>query len=383
MYTNRPTFAWIDLDALEYNFRALRKRVGADIAILAVVKADAYGHGAIPVATTLERHGADCFGVAFVEEGMELRNGGISKPILILGGIYPGEALKAHTHGLTPVVVSLERGLELAREATDLGLKIKVHVKVDTGMTRLGIPVREAVEGILRLAREPVLEIEGLLSHFATVSPNLGPDYWDQLAKFRGVVDQLQSKGVDPPIKHMSASTAILGAPKPPFNMVRPGIMLLGATKMPGFEKVMDLRPVFRFTTQIIRLSRVPVGTPISYGGKFVTQRESMIATLPVGYADGLNRLLSNRGSALVRGKRAPIVGAVCMDLCMLDVTDIPSAANGDEVVFIGRQGDEEIRSEEVAELCNTIPYEIFCNINHRVGRIYVKRNGGDSYASV
>jgi alanine racemase len=383
MYTNRPTFAWIDLDALEFNFRALRKRVGADTSILAVVKADAYGHGAVPVAGTLERLGADGFGVAFAEEGMELRHGGISKPILVLGGIYHGEARKAAIHGLTPVVPSLQRGLDLAREARELGLSFPVHIKIDTGMTRLGIPVGEAVESVKKLAGEPELRIEGLISHFATVSPDLGPDYWDQVAKFRQVVDALKGEGIDPPYKHIANSAAILSVPKPPFNMVRPGIMTLGAAKMPGFERIMKLKPVFRFTTEIIHLSRVPAGTAVSYGGTFVTQRESVIATLPVGYADGLNRRLSNQGEALVCGKRAPLVGAVCMDMCMIDVTDIPDAAIGNEVVFIGRQGDQAITAEQVAEICGTIPYEIFCNINHRVGRIYVKRNGRDSHPAV
>ncbi len=374
MYTNRPTFAWIDLDALEHNYRVLRRRVGADTGIMAVVKADAYGHGAVPVAATLERLGADGFGVAFAEEGIRLREGGISKPVLILGGIYHGEALKAHQYNLTPVVISLERGLDLAREAREVGRRFAVHVKVDTGMTRIGIPAGEAKEAILQLAQQMELRIEGLISHFATVSPDLGPDYWDQLSKFRRLVDELKAAGVDPPIKHMANTAAVLGAPKPPFNMVRPGIMLYGDCPGPGFENVLDLHPVFRFATEIVHLKRVPPGTAISYGGTFVTQRESVVATLPVGYADGLNRRLSNRGFALVHGRRAPIVGAVCMDMCMIDVTDTPDAQVGDEAVFIGEQQGARITAEEVAETCGTIAYEIFCNINYRVGRIYVKR---------
>ncbi|NLH50961.1 MAG: alanine racemase [Myxococcales bacterium] len=373
MYTHRPTFAWINLDALEHNFRVLRKRLGADIGIMAVVKADAYGHGAVPVAANLERLGADSFGVAFAEEGMLLREGGISKPVLILGGIYHGEALKAHQYSLTPVIISLERGLDLAREARELGLRFDVHVKVDTGMTRIGIPVGEAKDAILRLAQEPELRLEGLISHFATVSPDLGADYWDQLARFKRLLDDLKAEGIDPPIKHMANTAGILGAPKPPFNMVRPGIMLYGSYPGPGFENVLDLRPVFRFTTEVFHLKTVPAGTPISYGGTFVTARESIIATLPVGYADGLNRRLSNRGAALVKGRRAPIVGAVCMDMCLLDVTDIPGVRVGDEAVFIGGQGAERITAEEVAEICDTISYEIFCNINHRVSRVYVR----------
>ena len=374
MYTNRPTFAWIDLDALEHNFLTLRRRLGADIGIMAVVKADAYGHGGVPVATNLERLGADSFGVAFAEEGILLREGGITRPIYILGGIYHGEALKAYKYGLTPVIISLENGLELAREAAELKLTFNVHVKIDTGMTRIGLPVKEAAAAIARLAREESLNIQGLISHFATVSPDLGSDYWDQLASFRALLDELAALGVDPPIKHLANSSAVLGAPKPPFNLVRPGILLYGSYPGPGFENILNLKPVFRFTTEIFHLKRVPAGTPVSYGGTFVTQRESVIATLPVGYADGLNRQLSNRGHALVHGKRAPIVGVVCMDMTMLDVTDIPGAAIGDEVVFIGEQGDERITAEEVAEICGTISYEIFCNINRRVSRIYTKK---------
>jgi alanine racemase len=383
MYTHRPTFAWIDLDALEHNFKVLRRRLGTDIGIMAVVKADAYGHGAVPVAATLERLGADGFGVAFGEEGMRLREGGISKPVYVLGGVYHGEALKAHQYSLTPVIISLERGLDLAREARELGLRFTVHVKVDTGMTRVGIPMHQAKEAIIRLAQEPELAIEGLISHFATVSPDLGADYWDQLAQFRRLVDELKAAGIDPPLKHMANTAGILGAPKPPFNLVRPGILLYGSYPGSGFENVLDLRPVFRFATEITHLNHVPPGTAISYGGTYVTTRESVIATLPVGYADGLNRRLSNRGQALVRGRRAPIVGVVCMDMCMIDVTDIPGAALGDEAVFIGEQQGERITAEEVAEICGTISYEIFCNINHRVGRIYVKRASRHPLATV
>ncbi len=373
MYTHRPTFAWIDLDALEHNYRVIRKRVGADIGIMAVVKADAYGHGGVPVAANLERLGADCFGVAFAEEGMALREGGITKPILILGGIYHGEIVKAHRYNLTPVVISLENGLELAHEARECGLRFQVHVKVDTGMTRIGIPVAEAKEAIRQLVAQDALVLEGIVSHFATVSPDLGPTYWAQLTRFLRLLEELEALGINPPMKHMANSAAILGAPKPPFNFVRPGIALYGANPGAGFENILDLQPVFSLTTEIFHLKRVPPGTPISYGGAFVTPRESVIATLPVGYADGLNRRLSNHGCVLVRGQRAPIVGAVCMDMTMVDVTDIPGAAIGDETVFIGRQGEQCITVEEVADICGTISYEVFCHINQRVSRVYIR----------
>ncbi len=373
MYTHRPTFAWIDLDALEHNYRVIRKRVGADIGIMAVVKADAYGHGGVPVATNLERLGADCFGVAFAEEGMALREGGITKPILILGGIYPGEVIKAFRYNLTPVVISLENGLELAHEARERRLRFQVHVKVDTGMTRIGIPVAEAKEAIQQLVAQDSLAIEGIISHFATVEPDLGSTYWDQLTAFRSLLAELETLGINPPMKHIANSAALLGAPKPPFNFVRPGIALYGAYPGAGFENVLDLQPVFSLTTEIFHLKHVPAGTPISYGGTYLTQRPSVIATLPMGYADGLNRQLSNRGHVLVRGQRAPIVGTVCMDMTMVDVTDIPGVTIGDEVVFIGRQGGDRITAEEVAEICGTISYEVFCHINQRVSRVYFR----------
>jgi len=376
MNTNRPTFAKIDLDALEHNYRQLRKRVGEDTGIMAVVKADAYGHGGVPVGANLERLGADWFGVAFCEEGIQLREGGITRPILVLGGIYFGEARTAHKYALTPVVFSYDSARELSAQAVELGLSFDVHVKIDTGMTRLGIAPERAVEQIVKIAELPNLRIEGALSHLATVTPDLGDAYWTQMAAFREVLEQLQERGIDPPVKHLANTAACLASPRPPFNLVRPGIMLLGCYPEPSFEKLIDLKPVFSLTTEIIHIQTVDPGTPVSYGGTFVTSRETRVATLPMGYADGLSRALSNRGSVLVHGKRAPIIGTVCMDMCMIDITDVPDVKIGDETVFIGRQQKERITAEEVAELCNTIPYEIFCNINQRVSRIYLKSSG-------
>jgi alanine racemase len=373
MFTNRPTFAQIDLDALEHNYNVIKKRLGPDVAILSVVKADAYGHGGVPIAANLERLGAAAFGVAFCEEGVSLREGGISKPILVLGGIYWGEALKAHYYSLTPVIFSRENAEATIRQSRDLGVTFNVHLKIDTGMNRIGLHVDEAIE-VAKLVRDSgVLKIEGLLTHLATVTPELGDDYWNQVTLFKDVVERLTREGIEIGTTHMANSAAIMAAPRPPFNMVRVGKAMLGAFPGGGFVGMLPLQPILSLLTQITHLKRIPKGERVSYEGTFTAQRETLVATMPMGYADGLNRKMSNNGEALVRGQRVPIIGNVCMDMAMLDVTDVPGAALGDPVTLIGAQGSERITVEEVAKRCGTIPYEIFTNINHRVARIYKK----------
>ena len=376
MNTSRPTFAKIDLDALEHNYLQVRKRVGHDVAIMSVIKADAYGHGCVPVGTTLQRLGVDWFGVAFCEEGIALREGGITRPILLLGGIYYGEAKTAAKYSLTPVVFSLENAKMVSAQAQELGLTLDIHIKIDTGMSRIGLMVDEAVDQVEQIVALPNLRIQGILSHFATITPDLGPAYWKQMAAFRQILDALGERGIDPPLKHIAATAACMASPSPPFNMVRPGILMLGSYPDSGFEKLMDLKPVFSLTTGITHIKTIAPGTAVSYGGNFVAERPTRVATLPMGYADGLSRHLSNRGSVLVRGRRVPILGNVCMDMCMIDVTEVDEVQVGDEVVFIGQQIGERITAEEVAALCGTIPYEIFCNINQRISRIYLKQNG-------
>jgi len=376
MNTNRPTFAKIDLDALEHNYIQLRKRVGQDVDIMAVVKADAYGHGAVPIASNLEKLGANWFGVAFCEEGILLREGGITSPILVLGGIYFGEAEKAHKYDLTPVVFSVDHARELSSQAVDLGLDFTVHIKVDTGMSRIGLMYEDnAADNVEKIIGLPNINVQGILSHFATVTFDLGNGYWNQMSRFHKLLEELEKRGINPPIKHIANSSGCMASPRPALNLVRPGIMLFGVYPDKSFVKLMDLKPVFSLTTEIFHLKTVKTGSAVSYEGAFVTKRETKIATLPMGYADGLSRRLSNVGSVLVRGKRVPIIGNVCMDMCMVDVTDVQGVKKGDEVVIIGKQGSGEITAGEVADLCGAIPYEIFCNINHRVSRIYLKKN--------
>jgi len=379
MFTHRPTFAHIDLDALVHNFNVISDRLGDGLSIMAVVKADAYGHGGAPIAAVLERIGAATFGVAFCEEGIRLREGGVTKPILVLGGIYFGEAKKAAYYNLTPVIISRQNALDTIQQFKDVGLKTKVHIKVDSGMNRIGLHPDEVDEVVDIILKSKVLEINGLMSHLATVTPDLGEYYWKQVTIFREIVDRLEKRGVCPPWVHIANSSAVIAAPRPPFNLVRVGVSMFGASPGPTFSKMLKVKPVLELITEIIHVKSVPPGNPISYEGTFVTKADTVVATIPMGYADGLNRKLSNRGEALVRGRRVPIIGNVCMDMSMLDVTAVPGAAPGDKVTLIGTQGDEIITADEVARHCGTIPYEILTNINHRVARIYRK---GDSNAS-
>ncbi len=379
MFTHRPTFAHIDLDALVHNFNVISNRLGDGLSVMAVVKADAYGHGGAPIAAVLERIGAAAFGVAFCEEGVRLREGGVTKPILVLGGIYFGEAQKAAYYNLTPVVISRQNAVDTIQQFKDLGLKTKVHVKVDTGMNRIGLHPGEVDEVVDMILDSKVVEIDGLMSHLATVTPDLGEQYWKQVTIFKEIVERLARRGIKPKWVHVANSSAVIAAPRPPFNLVRTGVSMFGASPGPDFEGMLAVKPVLELITEIIHIKTVPAGQPVSYEGAFVTKEETVVATIPMGYADGLNRKLSNRGEALVRGCRVPIIGNVCMDMSMIDVTKVRGAALGDKVTLIGKQGEQRILVDEAARHCGTIPYEILTNINHRVARIYRK---GDSNAS-
>lgn len=368
--SGRPTVAEIDLNALTFNYREIRRRIPRGVKILAVVKADAYGHGALPVSLKLEKLGVEYLGVATSEEGIELREGGIKIPILVLGGIYQrdvGEILKYH---LTPVVFEKESLRVISREAERYKRKVKVHLKVDTGMGRLGVLLDQWPLFLKYLRRFENIEIEGIMSHF---SMSEGEEEFtiDQWERFKEVIGVAKDMGIQAQYLHMASSTTIIKFPSFIGNLIRPGIMLYGYYPSSGFQNFKRLKPVMTLKTRIHFLKRVPLGTRISYGGTFTTKRESLIATLPIGYADGYSRLLSNRGEVLVRGRRAPVVGNVCMDFVMVDVTDIPDVSKGDEVVLIGEQGKDGISAEEIANKINSIPYEVLCLIGKRVPRKY------------
>ncbi len=369
LISGRPTIAEIDLNALAFNFRQLRKRVPKGVKILAVVKADAYGHGAIPISLKLEKLGVEYLGVALVEEGVELRKGGVKTPVLVLGGIYGGDVENIFRFNLTPVVFHKEALESISRGAQGGRRKIRVHLKVDTGMGRLGVPLA-LWSGFLReIAHYPSVEVEGILSHFSMMDEE---DYtkhqWDQFLLALRCAEEV---GIRCKYIHM-ASSAMLATSSHYFgNLVRPGIMLYGAYPSPLLKDLIHLKPVMTLRTHIHFLKSVPPGFKISYGGTFVTRRESLIATLPIGYGDGYSRSLSNRGEVLVRGKRAPVVGKVCMDFIMVDVTDIPKVSLGDEVILMGSQGKEIITAEEIADKINSISYEVLCSVGKRVPRIY------------
>jgi alanine racemase len=366
----RPTVAEIDLRSLEYNYRQIKKRIPEGVKLLAVVKADAYGHGAIPISRKLEKLGVAYLGVAISDEGVELRKGGVKAPILILGGIYKEDVDQVLRYDLTPVVFQKESLKLLTKAAERRPKKVKVHIKVDTGMGRLGVPLNLWPTFLKELKRFPKIEIEGILSHFAMTDDQDGytTRQWN---KFQGAVEEAKKLGISCQYLHMASSAILTAFPPYTGNLVRPGIMLYGSYPSPVLQSVIQLKPVLTLKTYIHFLKRIPPETKISYGGTFVTKRESLIATLPIGYADGYSRQLSNRGEVLIRGRRAPIVGRVCMDFMMVDVTDIPKVSLGDEVILMGRQGRQQITAEEIAEKINSISYEVLCLIGKRVPRVY------------
>jgi len=369
--TGRPTIAEIDLKALAFNYRQIKRHIPKGVSILAVVKADAYGHGALPVSLKLEKLGVEYLGVAIPEEGVELRKGGVKAPILIFGGIFKGDAEEIIRYGLTPVVFDIESLKHLSKAAEKRRKKARVHLKVDTGMGRLGVPFELFPAFLKDLRKYPDIEIEGLLSHFSMTD---GEEVYTayQWKKYQEGLAMAREMGISSRYLHMASSATLTTFPSFSGNLVRPGIMLYGSYPSPAIEKLIKLRPVLTLKTRIHFLKSVSTGSRISYGGTFVTRRESLIATLPIGYADGYSTRLSNQGEVLIRGKRAPIAGRVCMDLIMVDVTGIPGVSKGDEAILIGRQGEERITADEIAKKIGSIPYEVLCLIGKRVPRVYI-----------
>ena len=374
----RPTTAHIDLGALRHNLGQVRRQAG-DREVIAIVKADAYGHGAVPVARALAAEGVTRFGVALVEEGRALREAGIRGEVLVLGGFVEDQAAEIVELGLTATIFHAGHADALNEAARRAGCAAPVHVKIDTGMGRLGFSPVAAPDAVAALARCAFLRIEGLMTHFADADL-ADPAYArEQVARFDAVAETVRRAGVRIPIRHAANSAAVMATSSwrstmggPLYDAVRPGLMLYGARPGPAVGAGVDLRPVLSLTTRILLLKRVPPGTPISYGRTFVTRRESLIAVLPIGYADGYPRALSNAGRVLVRGRAAPVVGRVCMDLTMVDATDVPDVGEGDEAVVIGAQGAAAITVEEVAAGAGTIAYEILCGIGPRVPRRYL-----------
>lgn len=375
MSDSRPTIAEIDLGALRFNYMAIRAAVKPDCGILAVVKADAYGHGFMDVSQELEKLGVTAFGVAFLAEGIQLRKSGIDRPILILGGIYPGQEKKCVGFNLSTAVFDMAQARALDGAAGRLYRKAKVHVKIDTGMGRLGVPYHQAEEFFADLKGLKNIELEGILSHFASADEldEAGLEYTrTQAERFSAALSSARGHGFSPRYLHIANSAATFGLALEECNLVRPGIALYGALPSADFAGRLELKPVMSLKSRIAMLKWVEPGTSISYARRYTAEGRTLVASVPVGYADGYRRALTNRGEALVRGVRAPVIGTVCMDWIMLDVSLVPGIAVGDEVVLMGSDSDgRSISAEELAVWSGTIPYELFCGISKRVPRIY------------
>jgi alanine racemase len=365
----RPTWLEVDLEAVAHNVRRVVEMVGQDVAVLAVLKADGYGHGAVRVARTALNNGARYLGVASINEGAALRQSGIVAPILVLGYTPAWQARELVLNGLSATVFDPEVGRALSRAARELDSQVLVHVKVDTGMGRLGVLPDDVVTFVETLRTLPNLTLEGVFTHFSVADSDAAYTRW-QVGRFRQVKEVLAEAGIEIPLVHAANSAAILTQPESHFSMVRLGIAMYGLHPSPQVPCPPDFRPALAFKTQIAQVKTLPAGSFVSYGNTYQTTAEQQIAVIPVGYADGFRRAPRHWGEVLVRGQRAPIVGRVCMDQTMIDVTAIPEVRQGDEVVLIGEQGGKRITAEEVAERLGTINYEVVSEILARVPRV-------------
>jgi alanine racemase len=376
LYDGRPTYAEIDLSALKHNYGLLRSSIPRQTGILAVVKADAYGHGFMDISRELEKLGVNAFGVAFLAEAIQLRKSGCDKPILLLGGVYPGQERKCIGYNLSTAVFSLEQAQALNHAAGKLFRKAQVHLKIDTGMGRLGIPCDDVPRFLVELKKLPNIVLEGVISHFASADElDESGQYFTRLQgeRFAWSLAEIRAAGFSPRYIHIANSAAALLRDIPGCNLIRPGIAMYGALPSPDFQGKLDLKPVMRLKSRIAMLKWVETGDSVSYARRFTAGRRTMIASVPVGYADGYPRSLTNRGEVLIRGRRARVVGTVCMDWIMLDVTGIEGVAVGDIVTLMGcDEGGNCIHAEELAIWADTIPYAIFCGISKRVPRVYL-----------
>jgi len=379
----KRTWAEIDLDALDYNIKNIKAAVRNGHKIMGVVKADAYGHGDGYVARKLAESGFAWFGISNIEEGISLRNEGITQPILVLGYTAVECAGLMAEHKITQAIVSLEYAELLQKKAAELGVVVDVHIKLDTGMTRVGFQCDEddfdaSVDGIVAVSKMPNIHITGIFTHFAVADTYTGncPDYTEmQFARYMKMVEACKAKGVDVGICHCANSATTISYPEKHLDMVRSGVITYGMLPSGECSGRIDIKPIMTVKTSVALVKHIKAGTQVSYGLTYTADKDRILATVPIGYADGYNRLLSNKARMLVNGEYAPVIGRVCMDQLMLDVTDIPGVKIGDEVVVLGRQGEKEIPVEELAGIIGTINYEVTCGISKRVPRIY--KQGG------
>ena len=367
------TWAEIDLDALAENVRALKRHVGVSVEIFAVVKANAYGHGSAQVAKAALEAGATRLAVHRAIEGVELRKAGIEAPILVMGYTPPDGANLVVAWRLTPSLMTLEFARALSARASAAGVLTPVHVKIDTGMSRYGLMPEEAPQFLQALRQLPGIYLEGVFTHFATADWSDQSYTRQQLEVFKEVLAALHRAGIQPPVVHAANSAATMRLPEAHFNAVRPGIAMYGLEPSGEWHPVFPLKPVLKLKSRVSRVRWLPPGSSVSYGRTYITNRPTLAALVPVGYGDGYHRILSNRGAVLIRGKRAPLIGRICMDQFVVDVTSIEGVQQDDEVVLIGSQGQEMIGAEEVAALAETINYEVTTSLLPRVVRVYYR----------
>ena len=376
MEKNNRVKAVISLDAVEQNFREMRKNIAEDTKMIAVVKADAYGHGAVPIAHLIENHDYIWgFAAATAEEAVHLRQAGITKPILILGIVFDEYFPELVQYDIRPAVCEYDEAKKLSDEAVLQNKTVHIHIALDTGMTRIGYAdIPESVEEIKKIAELPNLEIEGMFTHFARADEYDRSPAMVQLERYQDFSKRVEEAGVDIPLHHCSNSAGIIRVPEANLSIVRAGITIYGIYPSSEVERdIVKLAPVMELKSHITYVKDVPAGAAISYGGTYVADKKKRVATIPVGYADGYPRQLSNKGWVLIHGKKAPILGRVCMDQFMVDVTEIPDVAFMDEVILIGRDQEEQIQVEDLAELSGRFNYEFVCCLSKRIPRAYLK----------
>ncbi len=365
------TWAEIDLEAIRHNLRAYLRHVGAGVQVIAVVKANAYGHGAVPVARAALEAGATYLGVHRLNEGIELRQAGIDAPVLLMGYTPPSGAAEVVRWRLTPSLMTAEFARALFAQAGLQKQTVAVHVKIDTGMSRYGLMPDEALEFMQFLQTLPSLRLEGLFTHFATADSLDQTWIRRQLEVFNGVIAAVSAAGITIPLIHAANSGAAMRLREAHFHAIRPGIALYGLDPTNEWPPVFEIKPALALKSLVARVRELPVGSGVSYGRTYVTTKPTTAALVPVGYGDGYHRILSNKGVVLVGGRRAPVIGRVCMDQFVIDVTGIPGVKQDDEVVLVGKQGEEQLRAEEVAQLAGTINYEVTTSLLPRVERVY------------
>ena len=365
----RPTWAEVNLSALQFNFNQVKRLVGRKTKVMAVVKCDAYGHGLLPVAERLEKLGADYLGVASIDEAIILRKNKIRLPILVLGNIVGQDDGKAIIdYNLTQTLSDYKLGFKLNQIAKKRGRDVRVHIKVDTGMGRLGILYKEAIKFIKQIDQLTNIRIEGVFTHFPCADTDPGFTR-QQIDIFSGLIKELKKTAIKIPLFHAANSMGVIAYPESHFNLIRPGLMLYGLYPKQGLD--IELKQVLSLKSRVIYSKRLPPGQGISYGRSYITKKETTVIVLPIGYGDGYSRNLSNRADVLIKGRRFRISGTVCMDQIMIDVGDSKIKID-EEAVLIGSQGNAQIRTEELARIAGTIPYEIICGIGSRVPRVYI-----------